>query len=257
MSDAGASRLPDETSIPPDVYAAWRGSTLGRITEQLEVDLVLELAGPLEGKRVLDVGTGDGTYAIAAAGRHKRASVVGIDVSSAMVTAARRRADEAGVDLELRSGSAESLPFEGASFDLVLAVTLLCFVVDACDMHRTILLVEHDRRVALAIEATLFGVGAEVIGRATHLDGPWMLVDSDAPQLAVAIELACRAREERTRVPSSSSSARSTRCRASGPSSSTCAAPKHDPVNCALGDWEDPYYPGGSRYSERSPPPIS
>jgi SAM-dependent methyltransferase len=128
MSDAGASRLPDETSIPPDVYAAWRGSTLGRITEQLEVDLVLELAGPLEGKRVLDVGTGDGTYAIAAAGRHKRASVVGIDVSSAMVTAARRRADEAGVDLELRSGSAESLPFEGASFDLVLAVTLLCFV---------------------------------------------------------------------------------------------------------------------------------
>jgi ubiquinone/menaquinone biosynthesis C-methylase UbiE len=77
---------------------------------------------------VLDVGTGDGTYAIVAARRG--ASVAGIDTSAQMLAAARRRADEARLALELRSASAESLPFGPDSFDLVLAVTVLCFVDD-------------------------------------------------------------------------------------------------------------------------------
>lgn len=120
--------MPDGAPIQPGAYAAWRASTLGRITEQLELDLVLELAGPLAGAKVLDVGTGDGTYAIAAATRG--GSVVGVDTSSEMLAAARRRADEAGVALASRRGSAESLPFRDATFDVVFAVTLLCFVDD-------------------------------------------------------------------------------------------------------------------------------
>lgn len=35
-------------------------------------------------------------------------------------------------------------------------------------MSRRLLLVEHDRRVALALEQTLAGAGAHVVGRATH-----------------------------------------------------------------------------------------
>jgi cyclopropane fatty-acyl-phospholipid synthase-like methyltransferase len=35
----------------------------------IEGDLVLDLAGPLGGRRLLDVGCGDGTYAILAANR--------------------------------------------------------------------------------------------------------------------------------------------------------------------------------------------
>ena len=46
--------------VGPDIYAEWRASTLGAITESLEHELVLDLAGSLFGKSVLDVGCGTG-----------------------------------------------------------------------------------------------------------------------------------------------------------------------------------------------------
>lgn len=116
-------------AVLASAYARWRGSRLGEITERRERDRVLELAGPLAGKRVLDVGCGDGTYAIAAAERGAQAT--GVDVSDEMLQAARRRSAERSVRVHLERGEATMLPFEGAAFDVVLAVTVLCFVGDA------------------------------------------------------------------------------------------------------------------------------
>lgn len=47
-----------------------------------------------------------------------------------MLNAARRRGDAAGVSVEWREGRAEALPFPAASFDVVTAVTVLCWVSD-------------------------------------------------------------------------------------------------------------------------------
>lgn len=47
-------------TLSPLVYEHWRATPLGRLTEQSESRLVFDLAGSLAGKRVLDVGTGDG-----------------------------------------------------------------------------------------------------------------------------------------------------------------------------------------------------
>jgi len=115
-------------SIAPSAYETWRASPLGSITERVEMRLALEMAGPLAGKRVLDVGTGDGTYAIEAASRG--ATVVALDSSQAMLAAAQVRAKKRGVCLELRAGMVEDLPFKTASFDVIIAVTVLCFVRD-------------------------------------------------------------------------------------------------------------------------------
>jgi len=52
-----------------ETYARWRASPLGSITERVETEVVFALTGQLAGKRVLDVGTGDGTYAVEAAWR--------------------------------------------------------------------------------------------------------------------------------------------------------------------------------------------
>lgn len=116
-------------SVTPGQYARWRASPLGATTEELEQRVVLDLAGKLEGKRVLDVGCGDGTYSIAAAERG--AIVTGIDTSVEMLEAARRRADEESVNVELLVGDATKLPFADESFETVLAVTVLCFIADA------------------------------------------------------------------------------------------------------------------------------
>lgn len=112
-----------------DSYARWRATRLGALTEQIERDLVLDLAGPLASRRVLDAGCGDGTYAVAAAS--KGALVTALDRSDAMLEAARGRAGEARVDVRFARGDASRLPFDDRSFDLVIAVTVLCFVEDA------------------------------------------------------------------------------------------------------------------------------
>ncbi|PQO23940.1 class I SAM-dependent methyltransferase [Rhodobacteraceae bacterium WD3A24] len=109
----------------PAAYADWRNSALGRITDALEERLLLDRIGPARGLRILDVGCGDGVLAtrLAAAG----ARVTGLDASTKMLAAARRRADAAEVELKLVHGDAAALPFDDAGFDVVLSVATLCF----------------------------------------------------------------------------------------------------------------------------------
>jgi ubiquinone/menaquinone biosynthesis C-methylase UbiE len=114
------------TAPTPLDYARWRETRLGRITEWLEQRLVLELAGPVAGRAVLDVGAGDGTYAVALAQRGAR--VCAIDMSSTALAQANRKALVAGVTLETVAADALQLPFPSGRFDLVLAVTALSFV---------------------------------------------------------------------------------------------------------------------------------
>jgi len=119
----------EEFVVSPTEYGRWRETELGAITERVETTLIFELVGPLAGKRVLDAGAGDGTYAIEAA-RRAAASVVGIDADPAMLGAARARARDVGVSVVFREGRVEALPFPDAAFDVVVAVTVLCFVRD-------------------------------------------------------------------------------------------------------------------------------
>jgi 2-polyprenyl-3-methyl-5-hydroxy-6-metoxy-1,4-benzoquinol methylase len=118
----------EPVTVDPSAYAGWRASPLGALTERLEMDLVFELAGPLAGAAALDVGTGDGSYALAAASGG--AIVTGVDADPAMLRAASLRAADRRVRLMLTAGRAEALPFADESFDVVLAVTVLCFVED-------------------------------------------------------------------------------------------------------------------------------
>ncbi|MBI3993732.1 MAG: class I SAM-dependent methyltransferase [Candidatus Lambdaproteobacteria bacterium] len=116
-------------TVRPEDYRQWRATTLGTITEALEQALVFRLAGPLAGLRVLDVGCGDGAYALAAA--RQGAQVVGVDVSPSMIEAARRRAAQAGLPVEFQQADTTALPFEDGRFNVVLAVTVLCFIPGA------------------------------------------------------------------------------------------------------------------------------
>jgi len=122
-------RVSGEPVVRAETYARWRATPLGRITEQVETDVIFGLAGSLAGKRVLDVGTGDGTYAIEAAKRGAHATAV--DAQIEMREAARARAVDRAATIDFLEGRAETLPFDDARFDVVFAVTVLCFVPDA------------------------------------------------------------------------------------------------------------------------------
>lgn len=121
-------------SLDPEVYAQWRATPLGAMVEQAEMRLVFELAGPLSSKRVLDVGTGDGQYAIEATARG--ADVTALDSSAVMLRAAGARAASRGVTVRLQEGDVWALPFEDGRFDAVLAVTALCMVGNSAQPFR-------------------------------------------------------------------------------------------------------------------------
>lgn len=82
----------------------------------------------IEGARVLDIGCGDAGVIIAFA--ENGARVAGIEPSGKSFQRARVRAEEHGVEVDLRNGVAEDLPFPDASFDLVILDNVLEHVQD-------------------------------------------------------------------------------------------------------------------------------
>ncbi len=101
--------------------ATWSAGDFNEIAKRIQVvgdDLVARV-GVGAGDRVLDVacGTGNATIPAAAAG----GVATGLDITPELLEDARRNAAEAGVDVEWVEGDAEALPFEDASFDVVLS----------------------------------------------------------------------------------------------------------------------------------------
>jgi SAM-dependent methyltransferase len=76
-------------------------------------------AGLTAGVRVLDVAAGTGNASIPAAERG--AEVVASDLTPELLEAGRHRAAAAGVDVDWVEADAEALPFEDASFDVVMS----------------------------------------------------------------------------------------------------------------------------------------
>jgi 2-polyprenyl-3-methyl-5-hydroxy-6-metoxy-1,4-benzoquinol methylase len=122
--------------LTPERYAQWRASELGTITEALERRLVLRHIGGVAGRDILEIGCGDGDLAVTLAELGGRVSA--IDASEQMIVAARKRAAERRTSIDLRLGLAQQLPFEDGSFDIVVAVTILCFVRDATPVFQEI-----------------------------------------------------------------------------------------------------------------------
>jgi SAM-dependent methyltransferase len=71
------------------------------------------------GQRVLDVACGTGVVAITAARAGARVS--GLDLTPQLLERARENARLATVEIDLREGDAEQLPFDEAVFDVVLS----------------------------------------------------------------------------------------------------------------------------------------
>ena len=98
---------------------------MGRYSLPLSSEFA-DFAGVARGQRALDVGCGPGALTGELVRRLGAEHVAGCDPSPHFVVACRER--NPGVDV--RAGSAESLPFEEAGFDAVLTQLVLHFVSD-------------------------------------------------------------------------------------------------------------------------------
>ncbi len=101
---------------------------IGRLIAETQDQQVAAFLAPLQGRRILDVGTGTGRAAIALARRG--AVVTGVDASAEMLHVAERRAREAGASVTFTRGDAHRLDVADRSFDSVVCLRVLMHTPD-------------------------------------------------------------------------------------------------------------------------------
>ncbi|HET7507028.1 MAG TPA: methyltransferase domain-containing protein [Solirubrobacterales bacterium] len=85
--------------------------------------------GIFAGDRVLDVATGSGNGALAAA-RRAWGNVVGVDFVSELLARGRERAAAERLEIEFVEGDAQDLPFGEAEFDVTMSIYGVMFAPD-------------------------------------------------------------------------------------------------------------------------------
>lgn len=101
---------------------------IGTLLAESQDAVIAGFLGPLQGRTVLDVGTGTGRAAIGLARRGAR--VTGVDASPQMLRVARTRAAEAGAEAVFDVGDAHRLAFPDRAFDAAVSLRVLMHTPD-------------------------------------------------------------------------------------------------------------------------------
>lgn len=110
-----------------EFWATGDYAVVGDLWAQPGRDLAASL--PVQGRDVVDLATGTGVTAIAAAARGAR-SVVGVDVTPDLLQEAARRADGAGLDVTWLTADFLDVPLPSRCADLVTSTFGIIFAAD-------------------------------------------------------------------------------------------------------------------------------
>lgn len=113
---------PEMDALKTRLKATWMAGDYGHFAKYLEPPALEFLArlSILPGTQLLDVACGAGQIAIPAA--RSGVQVTGIDIASNLIEQARARASAEQVEVRFDEGDAEELPYDDASFDMVVSL---------------------------------------------------------------------------------------------------------------------------------------
>lgn len=157
----------------------WHADSLARLVERMGASTV---------RRVLDVGCGVGHWGRTIASvLAETVALEGIDREPAWVEKATEKANALGLGdrFRYRRGSADALPFEDDTFDLVTCQTVLIHVPDAAKAVRemvrvtrpggVVLLAEPNNAVWPILESVVLGASPDVTGQLLRFHAYCML----------------------------------------------------------------------------------
>ncbi len=164
------------------------GGPIGALLAETQESVLAEFVGALEGRAVLDVGTGTGRAALALAARGGR--VTGVDASNEMLRVARERARARGLSVTFAPADAHALPFEAGAFDLAVCLRVLMHTPDWARCVGELCRVAR-QRVVLDYPALLSAAALQSAGRrAAAVFGARVEAYRVLPEHAVRRELA-------------------------------------------------------------------
>jgi SAM-dependent methyltransferase len=143
--------LPDFAAIKAKQQATWASGDFAIIGTTLQIvgETLTEAVDVRAGERVLDVAAGNGNATLAAARRF--ADVTSTDYVPALLEKGKARADAEGLKVAFQVADAENLPYEDASFDVVLSTFGAMFTPDHVRPAREMLRVARNGgRIGLA-----------------------------------------------------------------------------------------------------------
>ena len=125
-----AAAAVDLATIKGRQQAAWSSGDYAVVGTTLQIvgESLCEAIDLRSNQRVLDVAAGNGNATLAAARRF--AEVVSTDYVAALLERGRARADADHLAVTFKEADAESLPFDDASFDVVLSTFGVMFTPD-------------------------------------------------------------------------------------------------------------------------------
>jgi SAM-dependent methyltransferase len=146
-----------------DRFDAMRFSgPIGTLLAETQDEVIASFLGPLEGRTVIDVGTGTGRAALGLARRG--AHVTGVDASPEMLRVAKARAAGAGLDAVFEVGDAHRLPYSDRSFHAAVSLRVLMHAPDWRQCLSELCRVADDR-VVVDYPAALSVAALQAAGR--------------------------------------------------------------------------------------------
>jgi SAM-dependent methyltransferase len=121
---------PDLAAVKQRQQQTWASADYAAVAARIVpmAEGLAQNAGLRAGDRVLDVATGSGNAALAAA--RCGCEVTGVDYVPSLLERARARSAAEGLEIEFAEGDAENLAFPDASFDAVLSCLGVMFTPD-------------------------------------------------------------------------------------------------------------------------------